>query len=37
MDPPWVKICDGFAPVGKAQDKSILGKISDINMLFCYY
>jgi hypothetical protein len=34
MGPPWIKIYNGFAPVGKAQEKSILGKIPAINMIF---
>ena len=33
---PWIKIYDG-APVGKAQEKIILGKIPAINMLFLFY
>ena len=34
MGPPWIKIYDKFTPVGKVQEKFILGKIPAINMLF---
>lgn len=32
MSLPWIKIYDGFAPIGKAQEKFIVGKIPAINM-----
>ena len=31
---PWVIIHNVFAPIHKSQEKFILGKIPDINMLF---
>jgi hypothetical protein len=34
MGPPWIKIYDQFALIGKAQEKSILGKIPAIYMPF---
>jgi hypothetical protein len=39
MSPPWIIIHDGFASVGKVQEKFILGKISVINMhlLLCLF
>jgi hypothetical protein len=34
MVPPWIKIYDGFAPLGKAEEHFILGRIPAINMPF---
>jgi hypothetical protein len=34
MVPPWIKIYDEFAPLGKAKENVILGNIPAIKMLF---
>jgi hypothetical protein len=37
MGVPWIKISNGFVPVVKAQEKSILGKIDAINMAYGFH